>query len=209
MEEQVTFAAGGIVLEGLLSLPVEPARIGAVVCHPHPLYGGDMHNNVVTALVDAFRSAGMATLRFNFRGVGSSGGDHGGGEAEIADVEAAVGFLVARSGLAKVAVAGYSFGSMVGLRAGASDARVNALIGVALPIATRDASFLDQVSKPTLLISGDRDDYSPVPKLQALAAATPAQKQLTILAGVDHFFRGGSDDEAAAAAAAFLQKQRT
>ena len=207
MEEQVTFSAGGIALEGLLSLPVAPASIGVVVCHPHPLYGGDMHNNVVTALVDAFRSAGMATLRFNFRGVGESGGDHGGGEAELEDVRAAVALLVPRSGLPSIAVAGYSFGSMVGLRAGATDPRVGALIGVALPVATRDASFLESASKPTLLVSGDRDDYSPEPKLQALAMACAGSAQLQILPGIDHFFRGGSDDRAAAAAVAFLKER--
>ena len=74
MEQRVTFPAGGVILEGMLSLPSKPARTGVVVCHPHPLRGGDMHNTIVAALVDGFQQAGIATLRFNFRGVG---GQHG------------------------------------------------------------------------------------------------------------------------------------
>src|SRR5262249_14596077 len=90
VEEQVTFSAGEIELEVLFATPAQPPTIGAVVCHPHPLYGGEMHNNVVSALVAAFQQQGIATLRFNFRGVGRSGGSHGEGVAELEDVKAAV-----------------------------------------------------------------------------------------------------------------------
>jgi alpha/beta superfamily hydrolase len=93
-----------------------------------------MRNNVVTALTEAFQQAGMLTLRFNFRGVGRSQGQHGQGEAEVDDVRAAVTYMLSRQSVAIVAVAGYSFGAMVGLRAGASDSRVHRLVGVALPV---------------------------------------------------------------------------
>jgi len=123
MEEHVTFPVGDITLEGLLWAPPQAPSVGAVLCHPHPLYGGEMRNNVVSALAEALQRAGVATLRFNFRGVGQSGGEHGGGEAEIEDVKAAVTYLLSRQAVKTVAVAGYSFGAIVGLRAGVADPR--------------------------------------------------------------------------------------
>lgn len=187
MEQEITFPVGDIRLEGLLSLPAGPPGIGAVVCHPHPLYGGDMHNNVVSALVSGLQAAGVATLRFNFRGVGGSGGAHDDGNGEAEDVKGAVTCLLERCAPQDVAVAGYSFGSFVGLKAGAGDPRVHRLIGVALPVARRDASFVRRIAKPARLISGDRDDVSPLNKLEALLGANAS---LTVVRGADHFFQG-------------------
>ena len=203
MEQPITFPVGNITLEGLLSGPPRPAGIGVVVCHPHPLRGGEMGNNIVTALVDGFRAAGMATLRFNFRGVGKSGGSHDDGRGELDDVTAAVTCLLGHHAVSTVVVAGYSFGSIVGLAAGARDPRVHKLIGVALPIANRDASFLHSVTKPTLLISGDHDDFSPAAKLRQLVAACPASQSLCMIDGADHFF-WGVEQRVAEAAVAFL-----
>jgi alpha/beta superfamily hydrolase len=204
VEEQITFAVGDIGLEGLFSTPAHPPTLGVVVCHPHPLYGGDMRNNVVTALTEAFQQAGMLTLRFNFRGVGHSQGQHGQGEAEVDDVRAAVTYVLSRQTVATLAVAGYSFGAMVGLRAGASDSRVHRLVGVALPVGRRDASFLLTAHKPTVLISGDQDDISPLATLQELVARLPEPKQLVTISGADHFF-WGQERQTAQAAVTFLQ----
>ena len=204
MEEHITFAVGDISLEGLFSSPQAPPSIGAVICHPHPQYGGEMRNNVVSALTAAFQAAGFATLRFNFRGVGQSGGSHGEGEAEVEDVKAAVTELLNRQAVSTVVVAGYSFGSSVGLRAGAEDDRVRKLIGVALPIGFRDPSFLLTANKPTLLISGDNDNFSPIPGLQELLEKMPEPKKLVTLPGVDHFF-WGQEGAVAKAAVEFLQ----
>ena len=203
MEERVTVSAGDINLEGLLSLPTKPAQTGVVVCHPHPLRGGDMHNTIVAALSAGFQQAGMATLRFNFRGVGGSTGTHDDGNAEQDDVRSAVTFLLGRQSLSTVVVGGYSFGALVGMRAGAGDPRVHKLIGVALPIAARDASFLHDVTKPKLLISGDQDDYSPLSDLRAFTTKLPAPASLAVIGGADHFFVG-QEDEVARAALAFL-----
>ncbi|MBI3798722.1 MAG: alpha/beta hydrolase [Deltaproteobacteria bacterium] len=205
MEEHVTFPVSDITLEGLLWVPPQTPTIGVVLCHPHPLYGGDMQNNIVSALADTFQQAGMATLRFNFRGVGRSGGDHGGGEAEVEDVKAAVAYLLSRQAVPTVVVAGYSFGSLVGLRAGAADPHVQKLIGVALPVGVGDPSFLLNVTKPKLLISGDRDNYSPIPALQGLFAKLPDPKALVTVPGADHFF-WGQEEEVAKAALEFLKK---
>ncbi|MDX2159152.1 MAG: alpha/beta fold hydrolase [Hyphomicrobiaceae bacterium] len=202
MEKHVTFPVGDITLEGLVSLPTA-AAIGAVVCHPHPLYGGEMLNNVVSALVKGFGKAGIATLRFNFRGVGRSGGRHDDGNAEQDDVKAAVSYLLSRQSFETVVVAGYSFGSMVGLKAGADDARVHKLIGVALPIARRDASFLEGVAKPKLLISGDCDDISPASQMQRLVDMLAEPRRLVLVPGADHFF-GGMEQRVVEAAVRFL-----
>jgi alpha/beta superfamily hydrolase len=199
VEEHIRFPAGDVVLEGLVSLPEPAGRTGVVVCHPHPLYGGEMHNNVVEALVISLRKAGHATLRFNFRGVGGSSGTHGNGIAEVEDVGAAVSYLLKRQAFESLVVAGYSFGSMVGMRAGAEDPRVDKLIGIALPIASRDASFLENITKPKLLISGDRDGHSPLPALEALCARLTEPKQLVTIAGADHFFRSREIEVADAA----------
>jgi alpha/beta superfamily hydrolase len=206
VEEHVTFQVGDITLEGLLSIPPSPSAVAVVLCHPHPLYGGNMYNNIVAALAEAFQQAGMMTLRFNFRGVGGSGGTHGEGQAEVEDVQGAVSYVLRRQTVASVVVAGYSFGSMVGLRAGVADARVHALIGVALPVGMRDASFLTAAQKPLLLISGDRDDISPLAALQALVAQLPDPKRLVAVSGADHFF-AGREREVAQAALAFVQGQ--
>ena len=208
MEEHITFSVhnedDAITLEGLFATPQEPA-IGAVLCHPHPLYGGEMRNNVVSALADAFQKANMATLRFNFRGVGQSEGKHDEGNAECEDVKAAVTALLDRQAVSTVVVAGYSFGSMVGLQAGAADDRVHRLIGVAFPIGFRDPAFLLNVTKPTLLVSGDRDSYSPIPDLTELVSKMPQPTQLETVAGADHFFMA-REAEVAKAALAFLEQ---
>ena len=203
MEEQVMFPVGEIALEGLYAAPTQAPHIGVVVCHPHPLYGGEMNNNIVTALIQAFQQAGIATLRFNFRGVGRSGGSHDQGNGEVEDVKAAVTYLLSRQSVSTVVVAGYSFGSMVGLRAGAADDRVHKLIGVALPMGFGDPSFLLPSAKPKLLISGDNDNYCPLPTLNEFFAKLVQPKTLVTIAGADHFF-WGQEGEVAKAAVAFL-----
>jgi alpha/beta superfamily hydrolase len=206
VEEQVMFPVGEISLEGLYSAPTQATQIGAVVCHPHPLYGGEMHNNVVSALVQAFQQAGMTTLRLNFRGVGRSGGSHDQGNGEVEDVKAAVTYLLSRQEVPTVVVAGYSFGSMVGLRAGVADDRVHKLIGIALPMGFGDPSFLLPSPKPKLLISGDHDNYCPLPALNEFFAKLSEPKALVTVNGSDHFF-WGQESEVATAATKFLQEK--
>ena len=203
MERAIAFPAGSNTLEGLISVPQGSPRAGVVICHPHPLRGGEMSNAIVEALVGAFGDAGHATLRFNFRGVGASTGVHDEGRGEIDDVQSAVTCLLARSAVPIVAVAGYSFGAWVGLAAGVADPRVHRLIGIAPPVASRDHGFLAGAAKPTLLIAGDCDDYAPVAKLSALAAGLGDQPSLVIVAGADHFF-GSAAHEVSRAAAEFV-----
>jgi uncharacterized protein len=190
-EKQVSFRSGDLILEGLIANPGGGAP-AAVVCHPHPMYGGSMFNNVVDAILVAMWQAGYATLRFNFRGVGSSEGEHDGGPGEVDDSVAAMTFLLAQPGVRKEAavMAGYSFGAMVALSAGYERAEIARIVAVAMPLAMADARIPDGASKPLLLVSGDHDSYSPVAGLKALTSKIGDSARLEIVAGTDHFFGG-------------------
>ncbi len=190
-EIQVSFRSGDLTLEGLLANPGANAP-AAVVCHPHPLYGGSMYNNVVDAILAAMWQAGYATLRFNFRGVGASEGEHDGGPGEVDDAAAAMTYLLAQPGVRKegAVMAGYSFGAMVAVSAGYERAEIARIVAVALPLAMADARIPEGASKPVLLVSGDRDSYSPVAGLQALKSKIGGSARLEIVAGADHFFGG-------------------
>src|SRR5437867_12011528 len=170
-EAQVTVtAADGVKLEALLALPAA-ARAGLVVCHPHPLSGGDMENPVVTTIVEVAQAKSLASLRFNFRGVGRSTGTHGGGLPEVADARAAVDELRARMGAGiPIGIAGYSFGAVVAMRVAASGS-VTRLVLVAPPIATGMPRGLPPIESvgPVLVVAGTRDDYCPEDRLAALA----------------------------------------
>ena len=164
--------------------------IGVVLCHPHPLHGGNIYSNVVSAVAEALWQHDVSTLRFNFRGTGGSTGSHGGGDAEGADVAAAVAYLLSCQLVSTLAVVGYSFGAGVGLLAGAVDPRVTALVGVAPPVGRRDMSPLHTCTKAKLFVTGDQDHVCPLPALQELIAHCPEPKALTLIPGANHFFLG-------------------
>jgi alpha/beta superfamily hydrolase len=188
-EEPVTFIAEGLRLEGRLAAP-EKATLAAVLCHPHPQYGGSMDNNVIDALAAALERRGVATLRFNFRGVGRSEGRYANGVGETADARAAVAFLRERTAAAAVALAGYSFGAMVALQAGHADPGVEGLAGIAPPLSFFDLGFAASCRKPKLLLAGDRDSYCSADALRRAAESLPQPIAWTIVAGADHFFVG-------------------
>jgi uncharacterized protein len=188
-EETVRFVGGGSSLEGRLALP-PGARRGAVVCHPHPQYGGDMDNPVVLATTQALQDAGVATLRFNFRGVGASEGRYGGGFAEADDARAAVTCLRETLSGAVISLGGYSFGAMVALLAGHDRTDVERLFAIALPATMFDATPIEQSNKPKLFLLGDRDQYCPYPAMEALVARLVGENSLVRIAGADHFLLG-------------------
>jgi uncharacterized protein len=173
-------------------------RLAAVVCHPHPLFGGTMHNKVVYQAAKTLHRAGLPVLRFNFRGAGLSQGAHDEGRGERDDVRAALDFLAARFPGVPLLVAGFSFGAWVGLRVGCEDARVSDLAGLGMPVASVDASYLSTCAKPKLLVSGDHDQYAPKEKMEAFVGGLPTRvkqrTELTLIAGADHFFTGHLDD---------------
>jgi len=181
-------------LEALLNEGVPETKHAAVVCHPHPLYGGTLHNKVVFHAMKALNALGFPVLRFNFRGAGLSAGEHDHGNGEVDDVRGALDWLDHEFHLPLI-FAGFSFGAAVGLRASAPDLRVQALIALGTPIApvddrSYDYDLLKTCTKPKLFVSGSRDQFAPRAKLEALVAGLPEPKKLIIIEAADHFFEG-------------------
>jgi len=181
-------------LEALLNAGSDHATYAALVCHPHPLYGGTLHNKVVFHTMKALNSFGFPVLRFNFRGTGLSQGEHDNGVGEVDDVHAALDWLDLEFHLPLI-FAGFSFGAVVGLQAACPDPRVEAVIGLGIPAVpaddrSYDLSFLQTCSKPKLFISGARDQFGPQAELKRLVESLPERKKLVLIEGADHFFDG-------------------
>jgi alpha/beta superfamily hydrolase len=181
-------------LEALLNAGVSNATHAAVVCHPHPLYGGTLHNKVVFHAMKALNSFGMPVLRFNFRGAGLSHGEHDKGLGEIEDVRTAIDWLDHEFHL-PIIFAGFSFGAAVGLRAACPDPRVEAIISLGTPVSpiddrSYDYEFLKACTKPKLFVSGSRDQFASKARIEALVAQLPEPKKLVIIEAADHFFEG-------------------
>lgn len=178
-------------LEAILTLPVpEPRQYKAVavVCHPHPLYGGTMHGKVVVTASHAFLDLGIPSLRFNFRGVGKSSGRYDNGRGETDDVRAAIDYAASMS--EKIIIAGHSFGAWVGMKAGCSDERVKLLIGIGMPAGFGDMDFLRECPRPKLFIHGMVDALILIGKIEKLWQGIPEPKKLVKIEGADHFFTG-------------------
>ncbi|MGH7725088.1 MAG: alpha/beta hydrolase [Candidatus Eiseniibacteriota bacterium] len=178
-------------LEGVLEFVegVRPRAV-AVVCHPHPLFGGTMHNKVVFRTAEAFQQAGFATLRFNFRGVGGSPGTHDDGAGEQEDAIAAMDFLSALYPDVPLALSGFSFGGAVCLNAGPRDPRVRLLWSVAPGVGRRDFSHLALSDTPKGVVQGTADDLCPLADLEAAWPAWAEPKALYLIDGAGHFFDG-------------------
>jgi len=186
-------------LEAILWSPTAGApAMAAVVCHPHPLFGGTMHNKVVYQAAKSLDALGLPVLRFNFRGTGMSEGKHDHGDGERGDVRAALDFLAAEYPGIPLLVAGFSFGCWVGLRAGCEDDRVTGLIGLGAPVNNADFSYLAKCEKPKLFVSGSNDMYGAVDKLQSVVAIVPGENRVVIVEEADHFFVGKLDQMAGA-----------
>jgi hypothetical protein len=170
--------------------PQRPPKLAAVVCHPHPLYGGTMHNKVVFRAAKAALQAGLPTLRFNFRGVGRSSGSFSEGVGEGEDVTAALDYLSARFPAVPVCLIGFSFGASVGLRVGANDPRVVALVGLGVPVASMNMDYLRGVLKPKLIIQGTQDVFAPRDQVEQFFLSLAEPKQIHWVQGADHFFTG-------------------
>jgi alpha/beta superfamily hydrolase len=192
----------GLVLDGELVAPDDAPWGAAVVCHPHPLYGGDMRNNVVEALVRGFASAGLAALRFDFRGVGRSGGEHGGGVDERLDALAALEAVAPLAGDGPVMLAGYSFGADVALAV--DDPRLTAWVTVAAPLASPRLVAGPDL-RPKHLFVPEHDQFRPPAKAEE-AVADWVATTLEVVPQADHFLAGASRflaERAAAVAASW------
>jgi uncharacterized protein len=180
-------------LEALLNLGAPSAEYACLVCHPHPRYGGTMHNKVVFRTMKALNGFGFPVLRFNFRGVGSSAGEHDEGRGEISDVRVALDYLSKRFGL-PILFAGFSFGAAVGLRAAAVHPQVKGLILVGTPVNAEGRAYryelLQESPLPKLMVSGDHDQFASVAQLEEIFGAAAEPKRLVVIPGADHFFGG-------------------
>lgn len=188
--QSITLAGPAGTLEALTSCPPHGGMSAtAVILHPHPLYGGTMHNKVVHTLARAFGELGIASVRFNFRGVGSSAGAFAHGEGETEDALAVIAWLRQQRPGTPVWLAGFSFGAYVALRAAAS-AQVSGLITVAPAVHLYDFSTFALPHCPWLLIQGEADEVVPVEKVRGWLSGITVQPQTLFLPGVSHFFHG-------------------
>ncbi len=169
---------------------VEHPPLAAVVCHPHPLFGGTMHNKVVYQAAKTLDAFGIPVLRFNFRGAGRSAGAHDRGLGERDDVRAALDFLSLEFPGAPLLLGGFSFGAWVGLRVGCEHSRVSHLIGLGVPVNDSDFSFLSQCNKPKLFVQGGDDQFGAMEKVKTLVASLPGDNHLVVVKSADHFFSG-------------------
>jgi uncharacterized protein len=166
-----------------------PPSVAAVICHPHPLFGGTLHNKVVHTLARSLRAAGAATLRFNFRGVGASEGTHDEGAGEIQDALAAVAWARVRWPDAPLVLAGFSFGGAVAIQA-ASAASPAWLITVAPAVDRVKLEPLDLPRCDWLVVQGDADDVVAADSVVQWMARWAPQARVRVLSGVGHFFHG-------------------
>ncbi len=206
--QQIIFPCGEIKLEGLLyGIESGESSPAVVVCHPHPLYGGTMHNNVTCAIADALVKAGMAVMLFNFRGVGRSQGSYGGGLDEQQDVKAALDWLTSVKGVdgKRLGLAGYSFGAGVAFPVGCADARVKAQALVSPYFESSPLLLLKGCMKPKLILGGSQDDMVPPGEVERYGKEAVEPKKCEIIKGPDHFW-GGYEDLISAKIAAFFKE---
>ena len=186
MEEKISFKSDGLQLQGLLH---RAGVRGVVVTHPHPRYGGDMYNPVVETITRTFQHQGYTTLRFDFRGVGSSQGRYDKGIGEKRDVCRALDYL-ARIHMDKICLAGYSFGAWVNAQIHSGDAPVSEMIMVSPPVAFIDFGPIQELANLKLVITGSEDDIAPVQMIQERLPAWNPTTRFEIIPGADHFFSG-------------------
>ena len=187
-EERIFFEAGGLKIEGLLAESLSDR--GVVISHPHPLYGGTMHNNVVKAVAHAYQEEGYSSLRFNFRGVEKSEGDFSNGMGEQEDVKGALKAL----GKKKMDLAGYSFGAWVNALGLAKFGEAQRLIMVSPPVSVIDFSFLTYSPKIRLVICGSRDEIAEYKKVEKMLPTWNDKAELRVIQGADHFYSGNEEE---------------
>ncbi len=195
----VDFPCGDIILEGELHLPQGKGPFpGVVICHPHPLYGGNMLNNIVIAICQVLPRQSIAAFRFNFRGVGHSGGDFGGGITEQEDVKAALDFILSMPDIdtKRIGLGGYSFGTSVALPVALHDERVSLLALVSPALSESGWGKLKEYSNPKFLIVGDADFVIPLDSFQRYVKDIPDPKQYQVVSGADHFWWGHEEEVA-------------
>ena len=208
IRRDITFPSGDLTLEGALHLPEGTGRFpGVVLCHPHPRYGGDMYNVIVASLADRLCAAGIAALRFNFRGVDLSEGEFDGGAGEIQDAAEAMNFLSLRDEVdaSRIGIAGYSFGAAIALAAASQNSIAQAIVSIACPSRVFNEISARELLLPKLLILGEHDHDFPMQQFRFMARRYTEPKSIEIIRGADHFF-GGHVSEVTALATDFFSE---
>ena len=177
-------------LEALLQEPESPDKIDriAVICHPHPQYGGTMHNKVVYRMARSARTEAAAVLRFNFRGVGRSAGTYDGGRGEQDDLRAAMRYMLDRYPGKPITIGGFSFGSRISLRACCGEPGVDRIVAVGTPVNTHDWSFLSQCGCPKAFFHSTNDEFGSRAAMERVFEFAADPKTLTWIEAQDHFF---------------------
>ena len=192
-EERIEFYSGSLTIEGVLDIPDGREPFPAViVCHPHPLHGGSMDNNVVNSLCDALYEKSIISFKFNFRGVGRSQGEYGNGVGEQEDVSNAISFLstISEVDSGRIGLAGYSAGASFALPVGCKDARIKVLAAISPPLSMFDFEFLKNYIKPQFLISGSDDNFTPIDRFLGFCQELPGSSEYDSIEGANHFWWG-------------------
>ena len=195
MEERISLDSDGLKIEGLLNKSA--TEKAAVITHPHPLYGGDMHNYIVAAIAEAYQGKGYSTLCFNFRGTGGSQGQHDQGIGEQNDVIGAVNYLRS-NGASQIDLAGYSFGSWVNALLGCEDIGIERMVMVSPPIGFIEFDDVGAIGCLELVITGSRDDIAPAGLVQKAIPGWNPDAHFEVINGADHFYSGYMADLSAA-----------
>ncbi len=190
LEETIKFSAETIAIEGLLQK--NSATNGVVITHPHPLYGGNMHNNVVMAVTCVYQKMGYTTLRFNFRGVGTSQGSFSEGVGEQADVLAAITYLT-DLGMKQIDLAGYSFGAWVNGHINCARSGIANMVMVSPPVAFIEFDQVSTIDCLKLIVTGSRDDIAPAEMIRQSYHEWNAEAHFEVINGADHFYGGYED----------------
>jgi uncharacterized protein len=192
--ESLMLAGPAGKLEGLLEEPEDQAPNEAVlVCHPHPQYGGTMHNKVVYRIARGLRRAGAVVLRFNYRGVNLSEGQYAQGIGETEDARAALEFLRTRYPALPFSLAGFSFGSRIILKLGCEIPGPSRLIAVGFPAGDGASANMGQCDVPRIFIQSTHDEFGPAPAMEPYFASLTGPKDLIWVEAADHFFAGALD----------------
>jgi alpha/beta superfamily hydrolase len=204
-----TFHCGSLTLEGVAGLPRNVGHLAAVIiCHPHPLYGGSMDNNVVNAIFNTLVKKNIVVFKFNFRGVGRSEGSFDDGRGEQDDVGAAITHvsLLEEVDVHRIGLVGYSAGATFGLPVACRDKRIKAVAAVSPGLAMTDFSFLTTYPKAKFLITGTEDDFTPLKQFTYFCEGLPPPVEYIKVEGVDHFW-GGHEHEVAESLLVFFKRE--
>jgi len=185
MEKHIYFDSGNIKLEGLINQTFTDK--GVVITHPHPQYGGDMHNHVVKLITDVFQDKNYTTLRFNFRGVGNSQGNFDNGNSEQQDVISAIDYL-SNMGIKQIDLAGYSFGAWINAFVAGNNKAVKHTLMVSPPVGFVDFSSISSIKSLKLVVTGTNDDFAPVKTTNRMVSLWNKKARIEIIDGADHFY---------------------